>query len=54
MLACCMLGLIAGIVDNLLTSYVNSKWADQQIYLFVAKAFWDKLQALFGKAGVQG
>ena len=49
-----MLGLMAGIVNNLLTSNVNFDWADQQTFLSVAKAFWNKLQALLGKAEVQG
>ena len=49
-----MLGLMAGTVNNLLTSHVNFDWADQQNFPFVAKAFWKKLQFLFGKAGVQG
>ena len=54
MLDCHMLGLMADTVNNLLTSHVNFDWADQQNYPSVAKAFWEKLLALFGKAGVQG
>ena len=54
MLDHCMLGLMAGTVNDSLTSHVNFKWADQQNYSSVAKAFWEKLLALFGKAGVQG
>ena len=49
-----MLGLMAGTVNDSLTSHVNFDWADQQNYPTVAKAFWEKLLALFCKAGVQG
>ena len=49
-----ILGLMAGTVNNSLTSHVNFNWADQQNFSSVAKAFWEKLQSLFGKAGVQG
>ena len=48
-----MLGLMAGTVNDSLTSHVDFEWADQQNYPSVAKAFWEKLLALFGKAGVQ-
>ena len=54
MLDCCVLGLMAGTVNGSLTSHVHFEWTDQQNYLFVAKAFWEKLLALFDKAGVQG
>ena len=43
-----------GTVNDSLTSHVNFDWADQQNYPSVVKAFWEKLLALFGKAGVQG
>ena len=49
-----MLGLMAGTVNDSLTSHVNFEWADQQNFPSVVKAFWEKLQSLFGKAGVQG
>ena len=49
-----VLGLMAGTVNDSLTSHVDFNWADQQNYPSVAKAFWKKLLALFGKAGVQG
>ena len=49
-----MPGLMAGTVNDSLTSHVDFEWADQQNYPSVAKAFWEKLLALFGKAGVQG
>ena len=49
-----VLGLMADIVNDSLTSYVNFNWTDQQNYPSMAKAFWEKLLALFGKAGVQG
>ena len=49
-----VLGLMAGTVNDSLTSHVDFDWADQQNYPSVAKAFWEKLLALFGKAGVQG
>ena len=49
-----VLGLIAGTVNNSLTSHVDFDWADQENFPSVAKAFWKKLQSLFGKAGVQG
>ena len=54
MLDCCMLGLMAGTVNNSLASHVDFDWADQQNFPSVVKAFWQKLQSLFGKAGVQG
>ena len=54
MLDRCVLGLMAGTVNNSLTSHVDFEWADQQNYPSVVKAFWEKLLALFGKAGVQG
>ena len=54
MLDCCVLGFMAGTINDSLTSYVNFEWANQQNYPSVAKAFWEKLLALFGKAGVQG
>ena len=54
MLDCCMLGLMAGTVNDSLTSHVNFEWADQQNYPSVPKAFWEKLLALFDKAGIQG
>ena len=54
MLDCHMLGLMAGTVNNSLTSHVDFDWADQQIFPSVVKASWKKLQSLFGKAGVQG
>ena len=47
-----VLGLMAGTVNNSLTSHVDFKWADQQNFPSVVKAFWEKLQSLFGKAGV--
>ena len=49
-----VLGLMAGIVNDSLTSHVDFEWADQQNYPSVVKAFWEKLLTLFGKAGVQG
>ena len=49
-----ILGLRAGTVNNSLTSHVDFDWADQQNFPSVAKAYWEKLQSLFGKAGVQG
>ena len=49
-----VLGLMAGTVNDSLTSHVDFDWADQQNYPSVAKAFWEKLLALFDKAGVQG
>ena len=54
MLDHCMLGLMACTVNNSLTSHVDFNWADQQNFPSVVKAFWEKLQSLFGKAGVQG
>ena len=45
---------MAGTVNNSLTSHIDFDWADQQNFPSVAKAFWKKLQSLFGKAGVQG
>ena len=54
MLDCRVLGLMAGTVNDSLTSHVDFEWADQQNYPSVAKGFWEKLLALFGKAGVQG
>ena len=52
MLDCCLLGLMAGIVNKSLTSHVDFDWADQQNFPSVTKAFWEKLQSLFGKAGI--
>ena len=54
MLDCCILGLMAGTINDSLTSHVNFDWADQQNFPSMAKAFWEKLQSLFGKAEVQG
>ena len=54
MLDHCVLGLMAGTVNDSLTSHVDFDWADQQNFPSVAKAFWEKLQSLFDKAGVQG
>ena len=53
MLDCHMLGIMAGTVNDSLTSHVDFNWADQQNFPSVVKAFWEKLQSLFGKARVQ-
>ena len=52
MLDCHVLGFIAGIISDSLTTHVNYDWEDQATCSSVSKALWEKLKFLFGTTGL--